>query len=228
MRGLHPEAILLEDIDRIFDGDVSTLSGYILKICISSRPCQGCYSLLSTWVKADKIAAIELFFASNSNNGVCDDLKESERFTISSISQDKFRIYISDVDWTQQMKHRPQTAFVESTGGGGTFTFETDENGKTSLPHRPMSASVCSNSSRVSGSKIPTPKSASLASSMRSAHEHDEEDLEEANQRLRALVQKMAATLSVILDVDVALRNNLINLNSTVSEIQDEMRMHNY
>ena len=64
---------------------------------------------------------------------------------------------------------------------------------------------------------------------MRSTHEHDEEDLEEANQRLRALVQKMASTLSVILDVDVALRNNLINLNSTVSEIQDEMaslRMH--
>ena len=46
-----------------------------------------------------------------------------------------------------------------------------------------------------------------------SAVVNSQEDLEETNQRLRALVSKLSATLSTILDVDVALRNNLMNLH---------------
>ena len=41
IRGLHPEAIILEDIDRCFDGDFPTLSNYVLKICLSTKPSIG-------------------------------------------------------------------------------------------------------------------------------------------------------------------------------------------
>lgn len=56
-----------------------------------------------------------------------------------------------------------------------------------------------------------------------SAVVNSQEDLEETNQRLRALVSKLSATLSTILDVDVALRNNLMNLHECIAEVQEEL-----
>ena len=53
------------------------------------------------------------------------------------------------------------------------------------------------------------------------------EDLQESNQRLRALVSKLSATLSTILDVDVALRNNLMNLHECITEVQEELGTQN-
>ena len=73
-------------------------------------------------------------------------------------------ISILDTDWTTLIQaHRPTTALTESVCDGGTFTLEPPEMGggngngpngnpaipgdgsKSSLPQRPMSASVCSN-----------------------------------------------------------------------------------
>lgn len=68
--------------------------------------------------------------------------------------------------------------------------------------------------------------SANLSSLEQGAEESDavnQEDLEETNQRLRALVSKLSATLSTILDVDVALRNNLMNLHECIAEVQEEL-----
>ena len=39
IRGLTPVAIVLEDLDRCFDGDFTALSNYVLKMCLSLKPC---------------------------------------------------------------------------------------------------------------------------------------------------------------------------------------------
>ena len=51
------------------------------------------------------------------------------------------------------------------------------------------------------------------------------EELFEANQRLRSLVQRLTTTLTTILDVDVALRNNLMNMHEIVQEVQEEISL---
>ena len=51
------------------------------------------------------------------------------------------------------------------------------------------------------------------------------EELFEANQRLRSLVQRLTTTLTTILDVDVALRNNLMNMHEIVQEVQEEVNL---
>ena len=58
-----------------------------------------------------------------------------------------------------------------------------------------------------------------------SAHSNNEDpdQLWEANQRLRNLVQRLTATLTTILDVDVALRNNLMSMHELVNEVQEEI-----
>lgn len=263
IRGLTPVAIVLEDLDRCFDGDFTALSNYVLKICLSMKPCIGCVSLLSSWVKSEKLAAVDVYYARSGSD--LDDMDQESfpesrnpRLSIKSISREKFRSLITDTDWTTLIQqHRPTTALTESICDGGTFTLEPETgngnnvngpngNGATMvdsskigmMPQRPMSASVCSNRSSSGSfgmsfnSRIPMPKSStvmnsSLASSTGTGNSHNEEveELFEANQRLRSLVQRLAATLTTILDVDVALRNNLMNMHEIVQEVQEEVSL---
>ena len=58
-----------------------------------------------------------------------------------------------------------------------------------------------------------------------SSHNEEVEELFEANQRLRLLVQRLTSTLTTILDVDVALRNNLMNMHEIVQEVQEEISL---
>ena len=53
----------------------------------------------------------------------------------------------------------------------------------------------------------------------------DAEELFEGNQRLRLLIQRLTSTLTTILDVDVALRNNLMNMHEIVQEVQEEISL---
>ena len=68
------------------------------------------------------------------------------------------------------------------------------------------------------------PKSSTMMnSSTFSNNDISGEDLMETNQRLRGLVQRLTATLTTILDVDVALRNNLMSMHEIVTEVQEEL-----
>ena len=224
IRGMPPENILLEDIDRTFDGDVATLSSCTLKMCLSAKPCRNSYALLTAWVKANKLSEIEIFYV-KSNNNEDHDIGDTDRIVAKPISQDKFKSLIVDNDWTYFIHQRPPTALTESTGGGGTFTLETDmSESRTSVSSRPMSASMSSRSSL--GSRIPTPKSHGNANNCLNQSQ-TEEELLQSNQRLRELVQRLASTLTTILDVDVALRNNLMSLHETLAEVQDELSPSN-
>ena len=205
---------------------------------------------MSSWVKSEKLASVEIFYVRSSSDmdDMEGDLPERHRLAIKGISREKFRSLITDTDWTNLIQQpRPATALTESICDGGTFTLEPETgtgssgaNGNGSdakiTPQRPMSASVCSNRSTASSlsfnSRIPMPKSStvmnpSLVSSTGNSSHNEEmaEELFEANQRLRSLVQRLTTTLTTILDVDVALRNNLMNMHEIVQEVQEEVNL---
>ena len=94
---------------------------------------------------------------------------------------------------------------------------------------RPMSASTVgstrSSVTSMSNSRIPTPKAAGNNSCLNQSL--NEEELLQSNQRLKDLCQRMATTLTTILDVDVALRNNVMSLHETLAEVQDEISPSN-
>ena len=234
IKGLLAEAILLEDLERCFDGDFSILSKSTLRVCLSFKPSMGALSLFSSWAKSEKVSAIELYYVKTSGS---DDLEAGRGITVKAISNEKFYQILVDNDWTHALNQRPSSsALMESTGGdGGTFTLE-ETNGETPKSiglQRPMSASVCSSSSRYGSTRIPMPKSSTVmsASAALSSLELEEsgggsnnhEDLEETNARLRALVARLSATLTTILDVDVALRNNLMTMHECITEVQEEL-----
>ena len=244
IKGLLAEAILLEDLERCFDGDFSLLSKSTLRVCLSCKPSPGALGLFASWVKSEKVSAIELYYVKTSGS---DDLETGQSgLSAKAISNEKFCQVLVDNDWTQALHQRPSSsALMESTGGdGGTFTLDNETNGDTpkssgSGLQRPMSASVCSGSSRYGSTRIPMPKSSTVmsAGAALSSLELDEsgaggglgsgsgrqEDLEETNARLRGLVARLAATLTTILDVDVALRNNLMTMHECITEVQEEL-----
>jgi len=236
LRGLSPETILLEDLDRCFEADYAQLSNYHLKICLSTTPSSASLSLLASWLKADKLSTVEVFYVRNEEASYREPQSPLNRLTLRTILPEKFRFLVTDTDWTSLLNQRPSTALTESVCDGGTFTLDplsiAAEAAKSNGAPRPMSASVCSNTSSRSpfNSRIPMPKSSTVMNSSlvsnQSCHTEEStgEDLEEANQRLRGLVQRLTATLATILDVDVALRNNLMAMHELVTEVQEEIR----
>ena len=122
IRGMHPVAILLEDLDRSFDGDLVTLSSCVLKLCLSAKPCRNSYALLTAWIKANKLCEIELYYVkSNNNNNEDNSMGDVDRFISKPIAQEKFKSLIIDNDWSIFIHQRPISSLTESTGGGGNI-----------------------------------------------------------------------------------------------------------
>ena len=122
IRGMHPVAILLEDLDRSFDGDLVTLSSCVLKLCLSAKPCRNSYALLTAWIKANKLCEIELYHVkSNNNNNEDNSMGDVDRFISKPIAQEKFKSLIIDNDWSIFIHQRPISSLTESTGGGGNI-----------------------------------------------------------------------------------------------------------
>ena len=64
-QSLHPEMILIEDLERTFDGgEEHRLSGSVLKICLGHSPCKECHSRLSGLLMTGRLSAIELHYVS--------------------------------------------------------------------------------------------------------------------------------------------------------------------
>ena len=65
VQGIHPEMILLEDLERTFDGgEEQRLANSVLKICMGHSPCRECHSQLSGWLMTGRLSAIELHYVS--------------------------------------------------------------------------------------------------------------------------------------------------------------------
>ena len=64
-QSLNPEMILMEDLERTFDGgDEHRLSNSVLKLCLGHAPSRECYSRLSGLLMTGRISAIELHYVS--------------------------------------------------------------------------------------------------------------------------------------------------------------------
>ena len=144
-----------------------TAPSYIIIFNFSLPFSIGSVSLLSSWVKSEKLASVEIFYVRSSSDmdDMEGDLPERHRLAIKGISREKFRSLITDTDWTNLIQQpRPATALTESICDGGTFTLEPETgngsgaNGNGSdikiSNQRPMSASVCSNRSTASASSL--------------------------------------------------------------------------
>ena len=181
---------------------------------------------------ATRLGAIELHYVKTDDAGFSNGNHmngSSDRFVIKPISPEKFRSFITDMDWTQM--HQRQ----------GTFTLQDQKGQQNQRGVSPRS-------------RIPTPRVRSAIGSggsgggsgpSSSVHEEDEADdgdeestynndtevdgdpsealrrQLEVNRRLRGLVKKLSATLNTVLDADSAMRNNLHSLQTTVHDMQN-------
>ena len=238
-QGVHPEAVLLDDLERIFDGEEHRVSGAVLKICLGHSPCRECHSKLSGLLMSGKVSAIELYYVKPPAHN--DDLESgaSDRFVFKPITVEKFRSLVSDVDWTQL------TSVTAASGRQGTFTLD-DQDAK----QRPQSALTRGTSPRSSGgaggglgSRIPTPRasvertpSGRLSSSSSSSgiplaaaaaappsldsngHNSISEIESERVLKLKSVIRRLQNTLNTVLDADATIRNNLHSLREDVEE----------
>ena len=73
------------------------------------------------------------------------------------------------------------------------------------------------------GSRIPTPRTSSAGTKSFSTHNEEDcdvTDFDDNRDQLRQLVAASASTLTVALDADAAVRNNLAQLQSLILELQ--------
>ncbi|TRY63925.1 hypothetical protein TCAL_14293 [Tigriopus californicus] len=136
-QGFTPESILLEDLERTFENAEDKLAHCTLKICINQTPCNDRLSQLSAWLMSGRLAAIEMQFV-KTLGGL--PSQGSDRFTIKPISPERFRSYMTDMDWSQMNQKQ------------GTFTLDSSN----SSTHSEMSASINRSLSKIPVSRIPS------------------------------------------------------------------------
>ena len=128
-QGFTPLSILLEDLERTFEGaDDDRLSSATIKTCINTPPCRDSLSQLSAWLMGGRVGSIEVYYVKGptANANANAHIESTERLVLKPISGDRFRSYITDMDWTQMNQRQ------------GTFTL----NEEASTPSAAMSAST--------------------------------------------------------------------------------------
>ncbi len=110
--------LALDDLERQFDGAEDVLAQCTLKLCLSVPPDRDGLSLLSAWLMGGRLAAVEVASVEGGGGG------DSDRLVLKAISAERFRGFLTDIDWTQQPSHQRQ----------GTFTLDQND-GKNKIRH---------------------------------------------------------------------------------------------
>ena len=128
---MNPVSVLIDDLEKVFDGEEHRLTNSVLKICLSHCPSRDNRDRLTSGLLMNgKIGAIELYHAAAaaaaSGNGELGgdqaaDAGSSERFVVKPVSTEKFRSLVSDVDWTNLLSASPTHPSQQRQG---TFTLE--------------------------------------------------------------------------------------------------------
>jgi hypothetical protein len=139
-QGFTPLAILLEDLERTFEGaEEDKLASATVKVCLNQTPCKDSVSQLSAWLMAGRIGSIEVYYVKSPGAASPDS---SDRLMMKPVSGDRFRSYLTDMDWTQMNQRQ------------GTFTLSEDGAAAVSASSPSPSASLSSSSGR-GHTKIP-------------------------------------------------------------------------
>ncbi len=149
-QGLSVAAIVLDDLERQFDGSEDKLSSSVLKLCLSGPPCRESVSNISAWLMAGRIMSVEVTYAKTDTDGAAIG-SSSDRLVMKPISVDKFRGFVTDIDWTQVNQRQ------------GTFTLDNNNSQASDV----MSASL-QHPSSAGRSRIPR-----MSSSMSAEQHHD-------------------------------------------------------
>ncbi len=115
-------AVVLDDLERQFQGSEERLSSCALRLCLSGPPCRDSVSKLSAWLMSGRMATAEVSFVRGQDQEAVGG--GSERLVLRPITADKFRGYVTEVDWTQQAgvgggNQRQSTFTLDSGDGGG-------------------------------------------------------------------------------------------------------------
>ncbi|XP_040577123.1 uncharacterized protein [Lepeophtheirus salmonis] len=236
-QGVHAEIMLLEDLSRTFENAEDKLSNYVLKLCINFSPCRECQSHLSGWLMSGKLANIELHYVQSGE--IIQDF--GDRFVAKSISMDRFKTLLTDTDWSQ----------MNGGMGGrqGTFT-KGDEVSSTSSPLVRSISGRSPRSSMTPGSRIPTRSGSgcpipnastpnpgvcnNVSNGCGNVSLNNRSDVidslisissstEFRSDNMKDLVANLNASLQNVLSVDASLRSNLMCLENSVAQIQQNL-----
>jgi len=92
--------VLLDDLERSFEGEEDTLTTSCLKLCLTSSPAREGMSQLSAWLMGGRLAAAEIQVGRPDR----DCPGGSERLAIIAISPDTIRHHLVEHDWTEGAK----------------------------------------------------------------------------------------------------------------------------
>jgi hypothetical protein len=118
--------IILEDLERIFENAEDKLANAALKICLNQPPCKDAILQISSWLNSGRLGLVEMFYAQPSGGSSATKTSidtGSDRVRLIPISAERFRGYVTDVDWTQMGNQRQ-----------GTFTLDNGSEGKSRIP----------------------------------------------------------------------------------------------
>ena len=234
IQGFTPLSILLEDLERTFEGaDDERLSSATIKVCINTPPCRDSLSQLSAWLMGGRVGSIEVYYVKGPTASAGIQVESTERLVLKPISGDRFRSYITDMDWTQMNQRQgtftlneeagaPSSAMSASTpsaalGGGG--------GGRTKIPvvssrgqsASPAGARLSMNGGGGGGIAASPANSGSSSLEPEVAAPHSAEP--ESAAHLRSMVESLTGRLRAAQADNDALRANLEALETGMENV---------
>jgi len=198
--------ILLDDLERTFEGEEDLLTTSCLKLCLTSSPAREGMSHLSAWLMAGRLAAAEIQVGRPDR----DCPGGSERLAIIAISPDTIKHHLIEHDWTEGTKRE------------GTFVLE---NNNSSNNDSPSPAAIRSSVTRTSSatmnglrSRIPSAnnqrRSPDPSSHTNGSNGLEAEEITLAIARVEEAVSPLARASTQIRDSLSLLEKNLAQLKT--------------
>jgi len=135
--------LLLEDLERCWEGEEETLATSSLRLCLTTSPAREGMSQLSAWLMAGRLASAEIQVGRpERESGSC-----SDRLAIQAIQPDTLRSHLVEQDWTQSGR-REGTFVLDSTDAPSASPSPASIRSSTA-PVRASPSSSCAPRSRI-------------------------------------------------------------------------------
>ncbi|CAB4056877.1 unnamed protein product [Lepeophtheirus salmonis] len=214
-QGVHAEIMLLEDLSRTFENAEDKLSNYVLKLCINFSPCRECQSHLSGWLMSGKLANIELHYVQSGE--IIQDF--GDRFVAKSIRRQGTFTKGDEVSSTSSPLVRSISGRSPRSSMTPGSRIPTRSGSGCPIPNASTpNPGVCNNVSNGCGNVSLNNRSDVIDSliSISSSTEFRSDNMKD-------LVANLNASLQNVLSVDASLRSNLMCLENSVAQIQQNL-----
>ena len=228
-QGFTPLSILLEDLERTFEGaDDDRLSSATIKTCINTPPCRDSLSQLSAWLMGGRVGSIEVYYVKGPTANANAHIESTERLVLKPISGDRFRSYITDMDWTQ-MNQRQGTFTLNEEASASSAAMSASSppsalggGGRTKIPvvssrgqsASPAGARLSLNGGGAAATSPPNSGSSSLEPEVAAPSPQTE-----STAHLRSMVENLTGRLRAAQADNDALRANLEALETGMENV---------